>query len=308
MTVSDPHPEPPQAPLVVTGASGQLGRRVVDLLLDHHGVTASAVRALTRRPEALADLSRRGVDVRRASFDEPDTLTTGFAGASRVLVVSGDDLTPGTRERQHAAAVAAAVAADVGHVVYTSVQGAEPGNPAAVAPTHRATEEALRSSGLPWTSLRNGLYAEQLAATAQQAVAMGSWVHNAADGATAYVAREDCAAVAAAVLAGEVRAGAGDAGQVLDVTGGEAWTQAEAAAVVAGIVGADLPVVALDDEAFIAGLQHAGVPPAVAAMIATFGRSQRAGWWAPVSPTVARLTGRPATSVRDVLAAGLHHS
>lgn len=287
--------------IVVTGASGSLGHRVVELLLDVHALAPARVRAITRTPARLEAFAARGVDVRAGSFDDADALGAALADADRLLVVSTDELTPGLRIRQHTAAVSAAARAGVEHVVYTSFQNASPDNPAAVSPDHVATELALRGSGLRWTALRNGLYAELLADSLRQVLPGGRWVHNAGEGRTAYVSREDCAGVAAAVLAHDIAAGSGKDGQLLEVTGDSALTQAEVAALAAELTGQPLEPVAVDDEAYAAGLSAAGLPGPVAAMITTFGRAQREGWFEAPSPTVRELTGRDPISLREAL-------
>src|SRR5688572_4132794 len=180
--------------VVVTGAGGQLGAAVVAELV---ALRPGSVRALTRNPARVAV---PGLDVRRADFDDPDGLLGAFDGADRLLLISTDRI--GHRVAQHRAAVAAAARAGVGHVFYTSAVNADdPANPAPVVPDHRATEEALAASGLPWTALRNGIYTETLLLAVRPAVAAGVYASNGGDGAISYVTRGDLASATAAVLA-----------------------------------------------------------------------------------------------------------
>src|SRR5262245_42107839 len=130
------------ARLAITGATGQLGRRTAELLLAQ--CAPRDVILTTRTPDALADLAGRGVDVRRADFDDPPSLRGAFAGADRLLLISATDLQ--RRIAQHQAAIDAAKAAGVRHVIYTSGSKPAPPNPAAVAPSHYATERALAAS------------------------------------------------------------------------------------------------------------------------------------------------------------------
>ncbi|RPI58300.1 MAG: SDR family NAD(P)-dependent oxidoreductase, partial [Lysobacterales bacterium] len=201
--------------LIITGASGQLGRRAAELVL---GSTAAEDLILTtRNPAALAPLAERGVTVRHADFADPRTLRAAFAGGERLLLVSATDL--GQRTAQHRAAIDAAKAAGVRHIIYTSGLKPEPPNPAVVAPSHYATEQSLAQSGLAWTILRNSLYADYQTSEAERALETGVLVHNRGSGTAAYVAREDCAAAAAAVLLQT-----GHEGALYDITGPEAFT------------------------------------------------------------------------------------
>ncbi|ELP63226.1 NAD(P)H-binding protein [Streptomyces turgidiscabies] len=280
--------------LAVSGASGHLGRQVTALLFDQ--VSPVDVVLLTRSPEGLADAAARGADVRPADFNDPDGLAEALAGVERLLLISTDAV--GQSVAQHRAAIDAAVAAGVKHVIYTSMYRPEKGNPAGAADAHRETEEALRASPLAWTFLRNNLYAENQIATVAQAVASGRLVTNAGDGAVAYVTRKDCAAAAAAVLTGE-----GHAGQAYDITGPTALSAADLAALGTTITGAPVEVVQVDDDALIAGLVAAGLPEPVAPWIASFGAAAREGWLDQPSSAVQDLTGRAPVSLRDVLEA-----
>ena len=160
------------ARLVITGASGQLARRAAELVLE--SVPPERLILVTRSPSALAAFAARGVDVRRGDFGEPEALRRAFRGGGRLLLVSATDLSQ--RTRQHQAAIEAAGAAGVEHVIYTSGLAPEPPNPAVVAASHYATEQALRASGLAWTILRNSLYADYQLPEATQAIATGALV------------------------------------------------------------------------------------------------------------------------------------
>jgi NAD(P)H dehydrogenase (quinone) len=282
--------------LVITGASGQLGRRTAELLL----ATAPAedVILTTRTPAALAAFAERGAVVRYADFAAPHTLRAAFAGAERLLLVSATDLAQ--RTAQHRAALDAAKAAGVRHVIYTSGLRPEPPNPAVVAPSHYATEQALRQSGLGWTLLRNSLYADYQLPEAERALQAGVLVHNRGGGAVAYVAREDCAAAAAAVLLQD-----GHERAVYEITGGERWTADALAALYAELGGRPVRAAALDDAAFVATLvgDAAGDDHLRygAELVASFGRSIREGYMNACTEHVAKLTGRAPQSLRQLL-------
>ena len=247
--------------IAITGASGGLGRITAELALKE--VDPGEIVLTTRRPEALADLAALGAQVRRADFTDPDTLPSAFAGVDRLLLISTDAV--GGRLQPQRAAVAAAAAAGVGHVVYTSVPEPVPGNPALVVEDHAGTEQAVRDSGLAWTMLRNNLYSHMQRAGLEQAATSGRLVTNAGTGATAYVTREDCAAVAAAVLTQD-----GHRNRAYDVTGPDAVRPADLVALAREIGGGDVELVEVDDEQYTAGLRGAGLPAEVAALLREF--------------------------------------
>ncbi|HWT91678.1 MAG TPA: NAD(P)H-binding protein [Solirubrobacteraceae bacterium] len=278
--------------LIVTGASGALGRRAAELLLDR--VDPASVVLVTRSPDKLSDLAARGAQVRAGDFDDGASLETAFAGGERLLLISTDRI--GARIPQHRAAVEAAKAAGVGFIAYTSVLNPVPENPAGVVPDHAATEAMLRESGLRWAFLRNGVYGEWAAAGAASAAEAGELRTNEGDGRVAYVSREDCAAAAAAVLAGP-----GYEDEVLDVTGPEALSAGDRAALFAEVTGAPVAVVELSDEERIADLVDAGMSPTAAERTASYGRAIREGAFDGVSDVVERTTGRAPRTLRAIL-------
>ena len=282
--------------LLITGGSGQLGRRAAEFALEK--CPPERLILVTRNLEALADLRARGADVRFGDFGDPPSLRKAFAGGERMLLVSTTDL--GRRVAQHRAAIDAAVAAGVGHVIYTSVLSPAPPNPGVIAPSHHFTEKALADSGMSWTVLRNSLYADYQVPEAVSAIEAGKLVHNRGTGRIAYVAREDCAAVASAVLTADAHADA-----VYDVTGPHSYDAAELAALYGELGGRRVEAVALDDAAFIASIvgaagddDHARYG---AELVASLGRSIREGYLASCTDRVAEFTGRPARTLRQVL-------
>jgi NAD(P)H dehydrogenase (quinone) len=236
-----------------------------------------------------------GAEVRRGDFDDPAGLAEAFAGGERLLLISGDRI--GARVPGQLAAVDAAVAAGVRWIGYTSIVNPSHSNPIVVAADHRATEERIRASGVAWTFLRNSIYADLQAGSMQAALATGRHVTNAGDGRVSFVARADCAAAAAVVL----RGGDHD-GREYDITGPDALSAHDLAALFAELGGSPVDPVLVDDAAYAAGLvEHAGLPATAAAAYATFGRGARLGYSATVSTTFRDLTGRDPLSVREVL-------
>lgn len=283
--------------LLITGASGQLARRATAYAFEKYRPQRLVL--VTRKPEAVADLAARGAEVRSGDFADPASLRSAFAGAERMLLISNTDLAK--RNEQHGAAVDAAAAAGVKHVVYTSIIGADPPNPAVVAPGHYFTEQAIRKSGMTWTFLRNSLYADYQLPEAQRAIESGKIVHNRGTGRVAYVARDDCADVAATVLME-----GGHENIAYDVTGPRAYSAPELAVLYGELGGVKIEAVNLDDEAFIKGIvgasgsgdDHARYG---AELVASFGRAIREGYLGACTDVVAKLTGRPARTLRAVI-------
>jgi NAD(P)H dehydrogenase (quinone) len=282
--------------IAITGASGPLGRTTAGLLLD--AVDPADVVLISRTPQALADLAARGAETRAGDFGDPSSLAAAFAGIERLLLISTDAV--GTRLPEQQGAIAAAALAGVRHVVYTSVSQPTAENPAAVVPDHTATEQTLRESGLAWTALRNNIYAHMQVPTVQQAIAAGQLVTNAGDGGVAYVTREDCAATAVAVLTQD-----GHEDRAYDITGSQAVTAADLAALATEFGGKPVQLVQVDDGAYVTGLIGAGLPDPVARLIASIGTATREGFFGTVSTTVEDLTGRAPTPLRTVLAGAL---
>jgi NAD(P)H dehydrogenase (quinone) len=279
--------------ILVTGASGQLGRMVALQLLERTPPTD--VILVSRRPHALADLAERGVEVRHGDFDDPGSLPAAFTGADRMLLISTNSI--GDRLPQHRAAIEGAVAAGVGHVVYTSLSNPLPGHPAGdVAEEHRATEDLLVGSGMAWTILRYGAYADLQVPLGAMAVSYGKLVTNAGEGRIAPIARHDCAEAAVAVLTSD-----GHAGRTYDVTGPEALSQSDIAALVSEVSGRPVEVMAIGDRRLAWALSRLGAPKAVARAVVDLGVATRENYFDVVDPAFESLTGRRPASLREML-------
>ncbi len=285
------------ATLLVTGASGQLGRRVIAHLLQSQKVPPQRIIATTRKPESLADLAAQGIVVRKADFEDPASLATAFAGADRLLLISTDALDrPGRRLEQHRNAIDAAAKAGVKHVVYTSMPRPEAGSPIPFAPDHLGTEQALAASPMSWTVLRHNWYADNLHLSLPNALATGHWYSAAGDGATAYVTREDCARADAAALAS-----ADTSKATFDITGPQALSVEQIARLATEVLGKPIQVVPVSPEQLAQGLAAAGVPAFMVPLLVSFDVNALAGRVATVSPAVQDLTGKPAQRLQDWL-------
>jgi NAD(P)H dehydrogenase (quinone) len=283
--------------IVVTGASGQLGRLVVQELLER--VSPAEVVLVSRRPEHLRDLADRGLAVRRGDFDDPASLVEAFAGAERAFVISSGLNNLGRRVDQHRVAIEAAAAAGAQHIVYTSIPNPAERHPQRiVAGENRSTEELLRSSGLAWTVVRNGTYSEVQVPPGSLAVAHGKMYTNAADGHIAPVSRRDCAAAAAAVLASD-----GHEGKTYDIIGPDRLSQEDLAALLSEVSGRAVKVHNVSDRILGWSLTKAGLPKPMAREIVEFGKAIREGYYDVAESDVERLTGRAPRSFRDVLIA-----
>ncbi|RUU28387.1 MAG: SDR family oxidoreductase [Mesorhizobium sp.] len=286
--------------LLVTGASGQLGRGVIRHLLDTLKVPPARIIATTRNPENLAELAARGVAIRAANFDDTASLASAFKGADRVLIIStGEiDLLHGKRLKQHQNAVTAAKQAGVSHLLYTSMPNPEPGSPVLFAGDHYGTEQAIKASGIPFTIFRNGWYQENLFMSLPHAIASGQWHTSAADGRIAHGARDDMAAAIAAGLASRATEST-----TYTLTGPQAYTVAEIAALVTDVTGKPIEVVQLSDEALTEGLKAAGVPEGFAPVITSFDTNTRSGRIAMVTDAVETLSGKKPQSLKNFIEA-----
>ncbi|AUG79244.1 quinone oxidoreductase [Kitasatospora sp. MMS16-BH015] len=275
--------------IVVTGATGQLGRHVVEGLLAV--VPASEVAVAVRSAEKAADWAARGVSVREVDYDRPETLAGAFAAGDRVLLISGNEI--GKRTPQHLAVVEAAKAAGVGLLAYTSILGAATFG---LADEHRETEEAVLASGLPTVLLRNGWYTENYTAHAAGAVEGGAVLGSSGGGRVATAPRQDYAAAAVAVLTGE-----GHEGRVYELSGDVAWSPEEYAAVLAAESGR--PVVARDlsGPEYHEVLVSIGMPAAFADVFVDVEEGIGRGELAGTSGELARLIGRPTVPLAETV-------
>ena len=282
--------------LLVTGAAGHLGRRVVEILLEKK---VDNIVATTRDPSKLADLAARGVEVRVADFDQPETLASAFAGVDRLLLISTDAMhVAGQRLSQHRAAVAAAEKAGVKHVVYTSLPAPQPSGDNPVETDHFWTELAIATSSMSWTFMRHALYADTLPWRVPQALASGKLVSATGNKGRHIVTREDCARADAAALAST-----DTTDRIYEVTGPAAVTFDEIVAIASELTGKPLVHVTVDEDKLRAGLAAAGAPPVMINIMTGFDVATALGFHSTATPVVKELAGGEPTSVRDYLVA-----
>lgn len=276
--------------LLVTGASGHFGRIAVEELLARG---ATKVIAGTRDPAKLGELKAKGVEIRKVDFDDAGSLGAAFDGVDRVLIISTDGI--GKRVAQQTAAVSAAKAAGVKHIVYTSAPAARPNADAGLGVEHFWTEVAIANSGLDFTILRDHMYAENNLADAVHVVASGQLFGLIGDRGTAYVTRADAARTAAgALLTAEGKS-------IDDVTGPAAITNVERAALYSKITGKPVTSIALPPADLKAGMVAAGLPEGFAGALVAFQVDAVLGFHGVVTDIVERYSGRKPQALESFL-------
>ena len=280
--------------IVVTGATGQLGRVVVDGLLAR--LPASRIVASVRDPAKAKALADQGVHVRAGDFARPADLLTAFEGAEQVLVVSVNQLGEPAR-RLHHAAIEAARAAGTRRVLYTSHMGARMNPTFAPAPDHANAEVFLAEAGMPFTSLRHGFYAESALHLIGPGFELGE-IRAPEDGPVSWTARADLAEADAIVLAEEGRLD----GLSPPLTAPEAFTLADLAAIASELTGREVKRVVVSDEEWRDAKVAGGVPAPLAELLLGTFRASRRGDFATTDATLGTLLGRRPLTMRDVLA------
>lgn len=281
--------------ILITGASGQLGRQVAQLLID---AKVPNLAILARDASKVTELADQGVEVRIADYNDPESLRAAFQGVDKLYFVSSSDLQ--NRAQQHANVVAAAKDAGVGHILYTSFQrkSDSPDSPIALlAKQHLDTENLIKATGIPYTFLQHGFYMEFLPMLlGPQVVETGTIYYPSGEGKVAFVMRSDLAAVAAQLLQQ-----GGHENKTYELTNAEGLTMAEIAAEISALTGKTIQHVSPTDEAYHQVLLDAGLVAPAAAMFAGFAKAFRLGEFGGTNDLIERFTGRKAVSIRDFL-------
>lgn len=276
----------------VTGATGQLGRLVIENL--KLKVSSETILALVRNPEKALDL---GVEARTFDYTKMETLVASLQGVDKLLLISGNEL--GQRLPQHVAVIEAAKQAGVKQLFYTSILHAD-SSPLSLAVEHAATEKAIKESGLTYTILRNGWYTENYTGSAKGAIGAGVFIGNAGDGKIASAARVDYAEAAAVVLVG-----AGHEGKTYELAGDEAYTLTELAAEISKQSGKTIPYSNLTEAEYAGILKSFGLPDGLAEMLADSDTGASKGGLFDDSKVLSKLIGRPTTLLAKVVADAL---
>jgi len=279
--------------IIVTGATGRLGRAVVDRLTER--VPADQLGVSVRDPDKAADLAAQGIRVRRGDFDDPDSLAYAFEGARQVLVVSGPaDPAP------HHLAIDTAKTAGAERVLYTSHQAANPDSLFIATRGHAATEQDLLNSGVPFTALRNGFYASTPVFMVRSALETGELILP-EDGPFSWTAHRDLADAAAIALTEPGRVD----GITPPLTGPELFDYADVAAIASDLLGRKVTRITVPDEEWRQAALGRGMPEFLVDLTLGIFAAARRGEFAVVDPTLPALIGRPTTTLREVLAAEL---
>jgi len=276
----------------VTGATGQLGRLVVEKLKQK--VAAERIVALVRTPEKAAEL---GVEAREFDYNKPESLVTSLQGIDKLLLISANEL--GQRLSQHTAVIEAANQAGVKQIFYTSILHAD-SSPLSLAAEHLATEAVLKASGLTFTIMRNGWYTENYIGSAKGAIAAGAFIGCAGEGKISSAARADFAEAAAVLLAG-----AGHEGKIYELAGDEAYTLTDLAAEISRQSGKTIPYNNLTETQYADILKSFGLPAGLAEMLADSDTGASKGGLFDDSHVLSTLIGRPTTTLVKVLSESL---
>lgn len=285
-------------PILVCGASGQVGRRVIEILLEQHN---GPIIATTRTPGRRKDFADLGVDLRFADFDDLSSVIPAFVGAKRILLISTNSFdVPGRRVKQHHNAITAAKVVGAEHVVYTSFLKPHNSHLGFLTADHAATEMMLEESGLGYTILRNSFYAEIVGRALAGAASDGCIVSASDRGRVAYVARGDCAAAAAAALSGSFQGK-----RVLNITGPSLINTEELAHAASGLLGREVVAMSVSAEEFQSRLISSGVPVPLASLLVEIERGVSHGAMEIQSDDFNHLTGRSAKPIIEFIASFL---
>ncbi|EOC1348661.1 SDR family oxidoreductase [Cronobacter turicensis] len=277
--------------IAITGATGHLGQRVIDTLLNT--VAAQEIVAIVRNPAKAAALSAKGVQVRAADYGDIAALTTAFAGVEKLLLISSSEV--GQRAPQHRNVIDAAKTAGVKLIAYTSLLHADR-SPLGLAEEHVATEKMLADAGIPYVLLRNGWYTENYLASVPPALEHGVFIGSAGDGKIASASRQDYAEAAAKVLTLD-----NQAGRVYELAGDNAWTLRDLTALLSKETGKTVAYQNLSEADFAAALTGAGLPEGFAKLLADSDIGASEGGLFDDSRQLSALIGRPTTSLETSL-------
>lgn len=277
--------------ILVTGATGKLGTKIVECLLKT--VPADQLAISVRNPEKAGQFQARGIEVRQGDFDDSDSLDVAFGGVDRLLIISTDGDNE-TRIRQHNNAVSAAARAGVKFIAYTSIANAQDSQNI-LAPTHKATEEAILKTGIPYSFLRNNWYLENEVPSIQGVLAGAPWVTSAGEGKVGWALQQDYAEAAARVLSSY-----GHENKIYELSG-ELVTQKEFVSTIRDGFGKEVSLQEVDDDGYASIMKGAGLPDSLISFLVAIQKGIREGTLEVSSNDFEKILGRPATPISSGL-------
>lgn len=278
--------------IAVTGATGQLGRLVIESLLDRN-VAPSELVAVVRNPDKAKDIAERGIEIRRADYTQPEALSAALKGIDKLLLISSSEI--GSRLEHHRNVLDAAKEAGIERLVYTSLAFAD-SSPLSLAEEHKDTEALIREGGFRYTILRNGWYTENYTVSLAQNVEHGAMVGSARDGRVSMAPRKDYAEAAAVVLTTD-----GHEGAVYELGGDKAYTMSELAQEISRAAGKEVVYRDMSTEEHAGALVGFGLPESAASVFASFDTGIAQDYLYVESGDLSRLIGRPTTPVSDTI-------
>lgn len=279
--------------IAITGATGQLGRLVIQTLLTK--TAAENIVALVRDEQKAQDLKNQGIELRHFNYDQAETLVPALIGIDKLLLISANEI--GRRTPQHKAIIDAAKQANVQYIAYTSLLNADT-NPLGLAQEHRETEQFIRESGLSFTFLRNNWYSENYLANVQHTAESGVLYGSAADGKISSASRQDYAEAAAHVLST-----AGHENKTYELAGSESYTLTNLAAYIAQAANKPVIYQNISAEDYYRALNDAGLPSALIDVIVDADIHAAQGAMYSQSHDLEHLIGRKTTRVQDQIQA-----
>lgn len=270
--------------ITISAATGQLGQAIIPLLLQH--VEPSDLNLVVRTPAKAEAFAQQGIRIQQADYADFDALLKGFQGTDKLLLISAFGTVP-ERIQQHRNAIDAAKQAGVKHIIYTSFIDADPASPSEIAVVHADTEQYLKASGMAWTILRNGVYADDVLRNAAQALQTGVLASATKDAGTSFITRSDLARATASVLLGQ-----GHEGKIYTLTGPATITQELFAQLLSEVTGKPIQHVPISFEQLEAGLRQAGLPELIVTMLVSSQKATALGRTSQLTNDVVNLSGQ----------------
>ena len=270
--------------ITISAATGQLGQAIIPLLLQH--LEPSELNLVVRTPAKAEAFAQQGIRIQQADYADFDALLKGFQGTDKLLLISAFGTVP-ERIQQHRNAIDAAKLAGVKHIIYTSFIDADPASPSEIAVVHADTEQYLKASGMAWTILRNGVYADDVLRNAAQALQTGVLASATKDAGTSFITRNDLARATASVLLGQ-----GHEGKIYILTGPAVITQERFAQLLSEVTGKPIQYVSISFEQLEAGLKQAGLSELIVTMLVSSQKATAQGRTSQVTNDVVNLTGQ----------------